>query len=68
MLILSQLCKYLHNKNGRNSYGYSNPTGFRWWGKVAKSSGSCYTSAMETWKSKNRNLIIMLSTGERELE
>ena len=39
--------------------GYRNPTGFRRWVKVAKSSGLCYTYAMGTWKSKNRHKYLL---------
>ena len=40
-------------------YGYCNPTGFRWWVKVAESGGLCYTCVMGTWKSKNRHKYLL---------
>ena len=41
----------------RLKYGYCNPTGFRWWVKVAESGGLCYTCVMGTWKSKTDTSI-----------
>ena len=50
---------YFNAKDRCLKKGYRNPTGFRRWVKVAKSSGLCYTYAMGTWKSKNRHKYLL---------
>ena len=57
-LTVREMCGILLNGNWLKC-GYRNPTGFRRWVKVAKSSGLCYTCVMGTWKSKNRHKYLL---------
>lgn len=41
-----------------------NPTGFRQWVKVAKSSGLCYALAMGTWNQKKQTQVFVTIIGQ----